>query len=184
MKDIFFGYIRNYHSFRLRYTPPWTNWTNKILGYFDTLGTMFGAEIKYEFKHYDLSWFHSDSDEVWLHVEHENYTNWEALDDTIRKIDDSESENLIAIVYPESEKLWNKFLSKLERKQKRWTEETDILAILDGNDFQHKEKFIQIKGYLFSNQKENAVFCAEKRQENKTGYYYAYLASSKSKGKN
>ena len=90
MEDFYYGFVRNYHSFRLYYNPPWTNWTNKILGYFDYLGTSLGARIKYEWRKYDLTWFRKESDEVWLHVEHENNTGWDDLNRTITKINESE----------------------------------------------------------------------------------------------
>lgn len=175
VEDFFFGFVRNYHSFRLVYSPPWTTWTNKILNYFDNLGTALGARIKYEWKQYDLTWFREGSDEVWLHVEHENQINWEKLKDTIRKIDESECDNVIAIIYPESQTLWDKFIRNLERSQNSWTETTEVLAILDASDFQNENPPVRLEGHLLSNIKENTIYKAVKYEEKKTGIYYGVL---------
>lgn len=175
MKDFFFGFVRNYHSFRLIYSPPWTNWTNKILNYFDTLGVALGARIKYEWKQYDLTWFRKDGNDVWLHVEHENQVNWEKLKKTINKINESECDNVIAIIYPESEIIWNKFINHLNQAQKTWTDTTEILVILDASDFQYEDTPIRLEGYLFSNIEENTIFKAVKYEEKKTGIYYGVL---------
>ena len=175
MEDLFYGFVRNYHSFRLYYNPPWTNWTNKILGYFDHLGTSLGARVKYEWRKYDLTWFRKGSDEVWLHVEHENYTGWNDLDRTIVKINESKCENVIAIVYPADLDLVQKFLKKLEKSCKQWTEGSNVLVIVDFSDFQYQNLPIRLEGHLFSNVYETEIYHALKYEEKKTSMYYAVL---------
>ncbi len=175
MEDFFYGFVRNYHSFRLEYNPPWTTWTNKILNYFDRLGIMLGARVKYEWHKYDLTWFRKGSNEVWLHIEHENNTGWEELKDTLKKINESECDNVITILYPASQGLWDKFVKKVEQSQKSWTDTTEVLTILDASDFQNENPPVRLEGYLFSNIQENTIYKAVKYEEEKSDIYYSIL---------
>ncbi len=173
MKDFFYGFVRNYHSFRIEPDANWTRWTNRILGFYDQLGAMLGARSEYEWNKYDLSWFRRGDDKTpWLHVEHENKGSWAALDDTIRKISESVCEDIIAIVYPNTKELWERFLKKLEKSSNSWTDETEVLAILDASFFE--TGLITMEGHVVSKKMETEVFKATKKTE-ETDHYYAFL---------
>jgi len=171
MEDFFYGYVRNYHSFHIQPDSNNTKWTNKILGFYDQLGTLLGAKIEYEWKRYDLCWFWKDEEDPWLHVEHENGGSWSALEDTIRKINESEAEDLIAVMYPDSQENWDKLVKEMGKVQKKWTEETEVLVILDASYFQ--TKVIKLEGHIFSNS-GNMVLNAIKKTDEE-GIYYAIL---------
>lgn len=172
MEDFFYGYVRNYHSFHIEPNSNNTKWTNKILGFYDQLGTLLGVRTEYEWKRYDLCWFWKDNNEPWLHVEHENVGSWGALNDTIQKVNDSISEDIIAIVYPESEELWIQFIKEMDKSQKEWSKETEVLAILDASIFQ--TKLVKIEGHVYSKTAGNFVMNAVKKVDEE-GIYYAIL---------
>ena len=172
MQDFFYGFVRNYHSFQISPESNNTKWTNKILGFYDQLGTLLGTTVEYEWKRYDLCWFWKDQKEPWLHVEHENDGSWEALEDTLRKVNDSTSEDIIVIVYPATEELWDQFLKELNKSQKSWTKGTDILAILDATIFQ--TKLVKLEGHVYSKTDGNFMMQAMKKVDEE-GVYYAIL---------
>ena len=77
MEDIFRAFIRNYGNLELSEIYYGTNWTNRILGYFDNLGRLMGYYVYYEWNKYDLTWFENynepaNTEPPILHVESEN----------------------------------------------------------------------------------------------------------------
>lgn len=172
MDDLFWGFIRNYVTFGLRLGAKWTTRTNEILGFYAILGKMLGYYIEYEMKDFDLQWFWNLEDmngqDPWLHIEHEN--DRRRLDHLIEKIEQSHSDNIIAIGYPPNENKWDWFLKELQKVSETLDKKAEVLAILNARRFEEKET--PIKGYIFRNGKIRQELKAIRRVQD-DGTYYA-----------
>lgn len=178
MRDLFYGFIRNYSTFGLRPRSKYTKWTHEILGFYAQLGKMIGCYIEYEWKRFDLVWFWSladrDAKKPWLHVEHEN-NPWR-LDKLLGKVKETLSNNIILIGYPDTRTDWNRFARKLGTVSVRKGRRVEILAILDGIFL--KEETDHITGYIFSGFKEPSDTLEAKRSITEDSIYYAELIYS------
>jgi len=133
MRDMFYGFIRNYAGLGLRAGVSDANWTHEILGFYSRLGQMLGCYVQYEWKRFDLVWFWDLAamtyEKPLLHIEHENRPN--RLDHLISKVRESMSENILIIAYPDSKSELDRFLEALTSLLKGMKGSVELLAILD-----------------------------------------------------
>lgn len=167
MEDLFYGFVRNYHSFGIRSKSKWAKWTNEILGFYARLGRMLGNYVEYEWKYYDLTWFWELDEDPWFHIEHENAAD--RLFRLMEKVKESIAYNIIIIGYPGSVKDQEEFIAELENV-KREERRKEILAIMDASFY---EDFpISLTGYVLEFGKKTVALKAKKLLT-EDGFYYA-----------